>query len=131
MFYFWHYKHHKETINNNWVEVDKWGYQWKMSFKSGPSKYARREYWVEKWTKETILLRFSKANSQKHLGFVLNNRPWFDEHLKMIINKTNKTLVLLRELHKASRRSHQLTIYKAFVRLHLDYRALYMTKIPI
>ena len=62
----------------------------------------------------------SKANSQKHLDAVFDNPSWFDEHLKMIINKVNKTIGLLRKLHKALRRSHQLTIYKPFVILHLD-----------
>ena len=38
----------------------------------------------------------------------------------MVINKLNKTAGLLHKLHKSLRRSHQLTIYKAFVRPHLD-----------
>ena len=114
MFYFWHYKHHKKAINIDWVEVNKWAYQWKTSFNSGPSKYARGSN-IEQ------IDNVSKTNSQKHLGFVFNNRPWFDEHLKMIINKVNKTIGLLRKLHKALRRSYQITLYKAFVRLHLDF----------
>ena len=109
------------------MEVNKWAYRWKTIFNSGQSKYTRRVILSKKWTKETILLWFlnidnvSKANSQKHFGVVFDNHPWLDEHLKMIINKVNKTIGFLRKLHKALRRSHQFTLYKAFARLHLDY----------
>ena len=62
-----------------------------------------------------------KANSQKHLGVVSDNPISRDKSLKMIINKVNKTIDLLRKLHKALQRSHQLIIYKAFMRNHLDH----------
>ena len=70
----------------------------------------------------------SKANSQKRLGVVFDNRSWFDEYLKMIINKADKTTGLLRKLQNVLRRSDQLIIYKAIVRLTV---AIYMTKIRI
>lgn len=60
-----------KTINNDWVEVNKWAYRWKTIFNSGPSKYTRRVIYSKRWTKETILFWFlnidnvSKANSQK------------------------------------------------------------------
>ena len=63
----------------------------------------------------------SKPNLQKHLGLAFDNRLSFDEHLKMITINVNKTIGILRKLHEDLRRSHQLTIYNVFVRLHLDY----------
>ena len=39
----------------------------------------------------------------------------------MILNKVNKTIGLLRELQNILPRSALLTIYKSFVRPHLDY----------
>ena len=45
----------------------------------------------------------------------------FDEHLKMVSLKICKTLGLLRKLHTLLPRSALITIYKAFVRSHLDY----------
>ena len=45
----------------------------------------------------------------------------FDEHLKMVSLKICKTLGLLRKLHNLLPRSALITIYKAFVRSHLDY----------
>ena len=62
-----------------------------------------------------------ETNSQKHLGVVLDNRLSFEDHLNMILNKVNKTIELLRKLQNILPRSAQLTIYKSFIRPHLDY----------
>ena len=45
----------------------------------------------------------------------------FDEHLKMVSLKINKTLGLLRKLQNLLPRSALITIYEAFVRSHFDY----------
>ena len=63
----------------------------------------------------------SETNSQKHLGVALDNRLSFADHLKMILNKLNKTIGILRKLHNILPRSALLTIYKSFIRPHLDY----------
>ena len=58
--------------------------------------------------------------SQKHLGLILDKLN-FQEHLKNILNKVNKTIGLLRKLQNILPREPLLTIYKSFVRPHLDY----------
>ena len=45
----------------------------------------------------------------------------FDEHLKVITTKVNKTIGLLWKFQKAFPRSVLMTMYKTFVRPHLDY----------
>ena len=45
----------------------------------------------------------------------------FQGHLKNIYSKVNKTIGLLRKLHNTLPRLPLLTIYKSFVRPHLDY----------
>ena len=45
----------------------------------------------------------------------------FQEHLKNMLNKYNKTIYLLRKLHDILPRLPVLTIYKSFIRPHLDY----------
>ena len=45
----------------------------------------------------------------------------FDEHLISVQSKTNKTIGLLRKLQNTLPRQALITIYKAFVRPHLDY----------
>ena len=53
---------------------------------------------------------FSKTSGTEH-----------QEHLKNILNKVNETIGLLRKLQNILPREPLLTIYKSFVRPHLDY----------
>ena len=62
-----------------------------------------------------------QASSQKHLGVTLDVKLTFDEHLNNVLNKVNKTIGLLRKFQNFLSRSTLITIYKAFVRPHLDY----------
>ena len=96
-------------------------------FNPDPSKQAQ-EVIVSRKTKKEYHppLAFNntnvpETNSQKHLGAVLDNRLSFEDHLKMILNKVNKTLGLLRQLHNILPRYALLSIYKSFIRPHLDY----------
>ena len=63
----------------------------------------------------------SKVNSQKHLWVILDIKLTFEEHLKNGFNKANKTIRLLRKLSNLLPRQALVTIYKEFVRPHLDY----------
>ena len=63
----------------------------------------------------------SQVNSQKHLGVILDVKLTFEEHLKNLFNKTNKTIGLLRKLSNLLPRQALVTIYKAFIRPYLDY----------
>ena len=49
----------------------------------------------------------------------------FQEHLKNIYSKVNKTIGLLPKLHNTLPRLHLLAIYKFFIRSHLDYGDIY------
>ena len=46
----------------------------------------------------------------------------FKEHIKNELNKVSKTIGLLRKLQKILTRLPLITIYKSFIRPHLDYR---------
>ena len=116
-----------KDLNNDLVKISSWAYQWKMSFNSDTSKQAQEVIFSRK-TKKRIpsSLAFNnnnvpETNSQNHLGVVLDNRLSFEDHLKMILNKVNKTLGLLRKLHNILPRYALLSIYKSFIRPHLDY----------
>ena len=98
-----------------------------MSFNPDPSKQAQEVIFSRKLNKDYHPpLAFNNNNvpetdSQKHLGIILDNRLSFANHLKMILNKVNKTVGLLRKLHNILPRPALLTIYKSFIRPHLDY----------
>ena len=51
----------------------------------------------------------------------LNRILDFSEHLKTIFQKTNKTIGLLRKLQTLLTKAPLITIYKSFIRPHLDY----------
>ena len=52
----------------------------------------------------------------------LDEKLNFEEHLKNILNKVNKGIGILRKLRHVLPRPSLLTIYKSFIRPHLDYR---------
>ena len=63
----------------------------------------------------------SATQTQKHLGMLLDVKLDFQGYLKNIYSKVNKTMGLLRKLHNTLPRLPLLTIYKSFIRPHLDY----------
>ena len=52
---------------------------------------------------------------------ILDTKLDFQEHLKDKLSKISKTIGLLRKLQNISTRPPLLTIYKSFIRPHLDY----------
>ena len=57
---------------------------------------------------------------QKHLGIILDSKLTFENHLKMVTTKINKTIAILGKLRDLLPRTVLMTIYKAFVGPHLD-----------
>ena len=63
----------------------------------------------------------SQTFSQKHQGVILDFKLAFEEHLNNVLAKVNKSISLLRKLRNLLPRTTLITIYKAFIRSHLDY----------
>ena len=57
----------------------------------------------------------------KHLGVIFDSKLIFDEHLKSVIKKISKTVDLPWKFQGILPRIFLITIYKSFVRPHLDY----------
>ena len=98
-----------------------------MSFNPDPNKQAQELIFSRKvQTTNHPSLFFDenvvpKTTLQKHLGMFLDSKLNFSEHLKTIFQKTNKTIGLLRKLQTLLPRAPLITIYKSFIRAHLDY----------
>ena len=98
-----------------------------MSFNPDPSKQAQEVLFsrkIQKTCHPSIYFNnksVKQVPSQKHLGLILDSKLNFQEHLQNILNKVNKTIGLLRKLQNILPREPLLTIYKSFVRPHLDY----------
>ena len=114
-------------LNSDLKKISKWAWKWKMSFNPDPTKQAQEIIFSRRFRKENhpnlIFNNNSvyRANSQKHLGLILDEKLTFNEHLKEKFGKVNKGLGLLRKLNSLLPRSSLLTIYKSFIRPHLDY----------
>ena len=100
--------HDKNTsakeLNNDLRKISNWAYQWKMSFNPDPLKQAQEVIFSCKMTKAnhpTLVFNENPVHQvalHKHLGMYLDCKLNFEEHLKTIVNKINKTIGLLRKL---------------------------------
>ena len=115
------------SLNNDLFKIQQWAYQWKMSFNPDPSKQAQEIVFTRK---RSLIhhppLSFNgsivqKSSLQKHLGVFLDEKLSFNHHLKFIIDKTTKGIGILRKLRHYIPRKSLLTIYKSFIRSHIDY----------
>ena len=103
------------ALNNGLLKVNNSACQWKMSFNPDASK---------KKTQEVIFSR--KIKKPSHPVLIFNNNqviqsPYqtFGDHLRCIAN--NISIGSLSKLQKCLPRRSLVTIYKSFIRSHLDY----------
>ena len=114
-------------LNNNLKKIGEWVFQWKISFNPDPTKQAQELiYSLKVQTANHPPLFFNenvvpKINLQKHLGIFLDSKLNFSEHLKTVFQRINRTIGLLRKLQTLLPRAPLITIYKLFIRPHLDY----------
>ena len=98
-----------------------------MIFNPDPSKQAPEVIFSRKQQKishPSIYFNnnpIDSVSSQKHLGMILDTKLNFQEHIKNILTKVNKTTGLLRKLQNILHRELLFAIFKLLVRPHLDY----------
>ena len=93
-----------------------------MSFNSDRSKQAQKVIPIRKSKRSTHSpLVFNNNVSQKHLGVILDLKLTFEEHLNNVTAKVKKAVGFLRKLRNILLSTTLITIYKAFIRPHLDY----------
>ena len=114
-------------LNRDLQRTSDWAYQWKMSFNPDPSKQAVEIHFSKKLAPiDPPALNFNGTNvqvceSHEHLGLVLDSKLSFSYHLQEKILKANKGIGLINRLRRFLPRDSLLTIYKTFIRPHLDY----------
>ena len=114
-------------LHSDLKKIYEWAFQWKMTFNPDRSKQTQEIIFSRKLKKAThppLLFsnnNVSQVNSQTHLGAILDVKLTFEEHLKNVFNKINKTIGLLKKFSNLLPRQDLVTIYKAFIRPHLDY----------
>ena len=123
-----HNKHSSHTnLNNDLANITEWAFQWKMQFYPHRNKQANEVYFTRKTTSHDYLpITFNgnpvqQCNSQKHLGLILDKQLNFNEHVDKKIIICNKLIGSIKWLSSLLPRKSLLTIYKSFIRPHLDY----------
>ena len=123
--------HNLNTSTNNLNEdlnkINDWVTHWKMNFNLDPTKQAQKVIFPLK-IKEPLHtpLNFNNTNDkqtafQKNLALILDSPLNFEEHLKTMFSKVNKTTGLIRKMRNSLPRPSLMTLYKSFIRPHLDY----------
>ena len=108
-------------------KISNWVFQWKMSFNPDPSKQAQQVIFsckLQKISHPSIYFNnnsIEQVSSQKYLGMILHAKLNFQEYIKNLLTKYNKSTRLLQKLQNISPRGSLLTIFKSFVRPHLYY----------
>ena len=111
-------------LNNDLQKISEWAYKWKISFNPDLNKQAQDVVFSRKLNKPSHpKIVFNSApvvctDLQKHLGMYLDKALNFNLHIKEKMSKAMKGIGVIQKLNK----THTLiTIYKSFVRPHLDY----------
>ena len=105
-----------QNLNEDLNKINRWAFQWKMSFNPDLSEQAQEVIFSLKLQKSVYLplhfnnIEVTQSTTQKHLGMVLDVKLDFQEHLKNIYSKVNKTISLLRKLNNTLPRLPLLTI---------------------
>ena len=114
-------------LGRDFGRVARWTHQWKISFNPDPSEQAVEVHFSRKINPvDTPPVYFNNlavasCETHKHLGLLLDERLAFDRHLEEMILRANKGVGLITSLHRYLPRNSLLTIYKAFIRLYLDF----------
>ena len=67
------------------------------------------------------ILRVTRLDKPKHLGFVLDSKLSFLSHINAAISTSSKVLGILKLLSKYLSRETLNSLYKLYIRPHLDY----------
>ena len=120
-------KKSSEDLNRDLTTINNWAFQWKMNFNPDPTKQATEVIFSRKnkpVNHPTLYFNNSPVTSapfQKHLGLFLDEKLTFGHHVNEKISKANKGIGLIKRLYSYLPRNSLLSIYKSFIRPHLDY----------
>ena len=115
------------NLNSDLHKASESVFKWKMSFNPDSTKQAQEVIFSRKLIKLFhLLIKFNNlpvqnASSQGHLGLILDKKLNFEYHLKEKCVKFKKGIGIIKNLENRLPRQALSTIYKSFVRRHLDY----------
>ena len=92
------------VLNSDLLQINRWAYQWKMSFNPDPNKQAAEVLFSRKTNSPdhpTIYFNNSPVTSlpfTKHLGMILDSNLNFERHLSEKISKANRGIGIIKRL---------------------------------
>ena len=114
-------------LNKDLDSITKWAHQWKMSFNPDPLQPAEEIIFSckNKSTHHPPLYfgntQVKKVNSHKHLGFILDSKLSFVQHINEKVRTARKWIGILRQLRSYLPLKSLDQIYKMNIRSHFDY----------
>ena len=119
--------HSAKVLNDDLNKISEWAYKWKMLLNPHLTKQAQEVIFSRKNIKtDHPIVYFNEApvahtTCQKHLGMHLDEKLNFNHHINEKIAKANKGIGRIRKLVQVLPKQSLITIYKSFIRPHLDY----------
>ena len=119
-----------ETANeleHDLLKIKNWAIQWKMLFNPDATKPIKEIIFSKKNIKRDHPdlffnnVQIDRCSDEKHLGLILDEKLNFKKHIDEKINKAMKIVGTIKRLNSVLSRFSLITIYKSFVRPHLDY----------
>ena len=123
-------------MNHDLELINRWAYDWKMSFNQGPRKQAvELKFSMKRVEVNHPEIQFNnipirKVDEHKHLGIIFDPKLSFSAHIKAAISKARKGVGLLKHLSKFLPRHTLSELFKLYVPPHLDYGDV-IYRIPI
>ena len=116
-----------EELNHDLKLINKWAFQWKMSFNPDPTKPAEEIIFSHK--RDPLVhpplffndIEVRQVNEHKHLGLTLDSKLTFGGHIKEKISKANKGVDVIKYLSCYVPVKTLDQIYKMYVRPHFDF----------
>ena len=116
-----------KLLNYDLQKISDWAFKWKILLNPDVTKQAQEVIFSDKSNKTDHPVVYfnevpvAKASSQKHLGMHLDEKVHFNAHINEKIAKANKGIGIIHKLAHLLPREPLITIYKSFVRPHIDY----------
>ena len=117
-------------LESDLKKISHWEYKWKTNFNPDHSKQAQEVIFSRKTVKVSHpsitfnTVPIALTTCPKHLGLYLDEKLNFYDHTNAKISKANKGIGIIKRLSNTHSRNSLLTIYKSFIRPHLDYCAI-------
>ena len=114
-------------LNNDLTLINKWAFQWKMSFNPDPTKPAEEIIFSHK--KKPLHhppiffnnVEVKRVSEHKHLGLILDSKLTFGSHINEKLAKARKGVGVIKYLSSHVPVRTLEHIYKTYVRPHLDF----------